>query len=240
MNTQKAIVITLVVTLLIAAGCSMHHNTPNSRPVSEVDPYAEARAILGWDFISPQEAAEAWGFTYTDAQLRQFTETLPDVKVLQWLWEHNYMLIPGPVEPTSLLDICSMRPDSFYVLRNWKNEIWYEGEQFAHTSKVAMKWLALGKDAVPDSFGRTWNQQTALLSSEEYVPTAGEAVWGATTYYEVRGVYLLPDFHVRTSSVDARGGQVFLGYFDADGLDVNSCRGDRRDGDVGLASARKL
>lgn len=200
--------------------------------------YKLARAILGNDFISPKEAAEAWGFAYTKVQLQQFAETLPDVKVLQWLREHNYALIPGPAEPKSLLDVRALKPAHFYS----KEGGWYanDNEKFSRDDKVAVKWLALRKDAVPDSFGKNWEEQTALLSSDEYIPNAGEVSWGVTTYYMVRGVYLLPNFYVRTSSVYSDGSHVYLGGFDSVGLSVHHCFDAHRLGSLGVASARKL
>lgn len=200
--------------------------------------YKLARAILGNDFISPKEATEAWGFAYTKVQLQQFAETLPDVKVLQWLREHNYALIPGPAEPKALLDVRSMQPAHFYS----KKGGWYanDGETFSRNDKVAVKWLALRKDAVPNSFGKNWEEQTALLSTDEYVPNAGEVSWGVATYYKVRDIYLLPNFYVRTSSVNSGGARVVLGSFVSRGLAVGSCFGGGRDGNLGVASARKL
>ncbi len=233
-RTGSHFLVVLMMSLLLIMGSTVHHNTAHASPVA----YKQARAILGNDFISPKEAAETWGFAYTDAQLRQFAETLPSVEVLQWLWEHSYTLIPGPTDPKSLLDVRSMQPDHFFS----KEGGWYanDSEKFSRNDKVAVKWLALRKDAVPNSFGKTWDQQTVVLSSEEYVPNAGEVSWGVTTYYKVRGVYLLPEFYVRTSSVHSDGRHVLVGPFDSDGLSVSCYLDGTRRGNLGIASARKL
>ncbi|MFA5358220.1 MAG: hypothetical protein WC310_00145 [Patescibacteria group bacterium] len=200
--------------------------------------YKLARAILGNDFITPEEVAKTRGITYTEEQLRQFSNTLPKVEVLQWLREHGYMLVPGPANPIALLDIRVMNATYFYS----KEGGWYanDSEKFSRDDKAAVKWLAVRKDIVPDSTSKTWEEQTVLLSSDEYVPNAGEFAWAITTYYAVRGIYLFPGLYARTSSVGSDGGRVDLGDFGSSGLRVDYYFDDNRSGDLGVASARKL
>jgi hypothetical protein len=137
---------------------------------------------------------------------------------------------------------------SLLEIRDTKNEYlysktggWYSNdkEKFSRDDKATTKWLKLRKGPVPNSTKKNWNEQQPLLSDVEYVPNAAEATWGVTSYKAVRGVYLLPNVYVRTSSLDSGGNRVDVGYFDVEGLRVDSGWDDGRNGSLGLSSARK-
>jgi hypothetical protein len=72
------------------------------------------------------------------------------------------------------------------------------------------------------------------------VPNVAEAGWCRTTYKAVRGVYLLPNLYVRTSSVGSDGHRVYVGDFDAGGLGVSFYWGDYRNFYVGVSASRKF
>ena len=197
-----------------------------------------AHLILGDDYITPEEMAEAYGFSYTDEQLEHFADTLPDTQTILWLRANGYMLIAGPSTEMNLLRVRDLDNQLFYS----KSEGWYakDKEKFAKTDVVkADEWLAIRKEAVPNSFDKTWKEQQGLITEVEHVPNAPEVSYAVTAYYKVRGIYLLRGKYVRTSSVDAGGGRVCVGLFVEGGLYVGHYWDDGRSSDVGVSSARK-
>jgi hypothetical protein len=200
--------------------------------------YDLAKTILGKDFISPEEIATARGFVYTDEQLAKFGDTLPTQDVLEWCRDNGMMLIAGPPKAMSLLDIRSMKTDYFYS----KEGGWYadKAQKFAKNDKAEPIWIAFRKEPVAGSLNKNWTEQSDLISEPMSVPNAAEAVWCLSTYKAVRGIYLLTNLYVRTSSLDSDGGRVSVGAFGAEGLNVSGSWGSYRFGSLGLASARKF
>lgn len=207
------------------------------RFAAKVPNYDTARTILGQDFISPEEIATARGVTYTDEQLAKFGDSLPDQEALEWCRDNGMMLVAGPPKAMSLLDVRSIKADYFYS----KEGGWYadKAQKFAKNDKAEPVWIALRKEPVADSRNKTWPDQQELVSAPMAVPNVAEAVWGITTYKAVRGVYLLPDVYVRTSSVDSGGNRVRVGDFDADGLRVDLYWDGHRDSDLGVSASRQ-
>jgi hypothetical protein len=171
-----------------------------------------ARMILGDDFIAPEDVAEAYGFTYSDEQLVTFADTLPDFETLMWLRINGFMLVAGPNADLNLLGVRALDQSLFYHKSD--RDDWFEQEM--HTfSRIDMvrggQWLMLRKGDVPNSRSKNWDEQSSLVTSPEYVPNAAEFTYGVTVYGKVRGVYLLPNFWVRTSSVDGDEDRVRIG-----------------------------
>lgn len=200
--------------------------------------YDLARQILGDDFITPEEVASARGLVYTDEQTKVLEVGIPSDEVIVWCRRNGYMLIPNPPEAMSFLRVRSINRELFYS----KEGGWYAYQQFANEDRTeAATWLVIRKGIVPDSASKKWKEQLRLISDVERVPNAAEFSWALTTYKEVRGVYLMNGpIYVRTSSLVSKVRRVFVGSFDSRGFSVNSCWDDSRDGDLGVASARKL
>ena len=220
----------------LKAGCPKVVTT-NGQNTETLVGYELAATILGKDFVTPEEIASARvGVVYTEDQLEQFESSLPSREELEWLRDNGYMLIAGPPKEMSLLDIRDLNNEYFYS----KTEGWYsaEKEKFSRDDKATTKWLKLRKREVPNSTNKTWDEQQPLLLEVEHVPNVAEVVWGVTSYKAVRGVYLLPNVYVRTSSLGSGGDRVGVGYFAAKGLRVGNGWGSSRDDSLGLASAR--
>lgn len=197
-----------------------------------------ARLILGDDYVTPEEVATAYGVSYTDEQLEHFADALPDTQTILWLRANGYMLIAGPTTELNLLQVRDLDNQLFYS----KTEGWYaeDKEKFAQADVVnAGQWLAIRKEAVPNSFSKTWDEQQDLITKVEHVPNAPEVSYAVTAYCKVRGVYLLRGKYVRTSSVDAGGVHVYVGDFDEDGLSVSDYWDGYRGDNIGVSSARK-
>lgn len=196
------------------------------------------RLILGDDYITPEQVANAYGTTYSDEQLEHFANTLPDMQTILWLRANGYMLIAGPSTEMNLLGVRELDNKLFYSkTRGWYAE---DGQKFATDDKVnAGEWLAIRKDEMPNSKSKTWKEQQDLITEDEHVPNAPEVSYAVTAYYKVRGIYLLRGKYVRTSSVSVGGDHVNVGYFGENGLDVDNDWGAYRGGNIGVASARK-
>ncbi len=199
--------------------------------------YEPARNILGDDFISPEEVAEARGVSYTAEQLKQLADTLPSAEMLQWCKDNDYAVVAGSATKMSLLDVRSAKSSLFYS----KTEGWYANQPFAANEKVVCRWLAIRKTEVHNSLSKKWDAQQKLLSDMEQVPNAAEMSWFITTYYEVRGVYLFEGVYVRTSSVTSGVVRVNVGDFGGNGLGVNSYYWDDGCGsNLGVSASRKF
>lgn len=198
---------------------------------------AYADLILGEDFISPDEVAEARGLTYSPAQLKMLTETMPPLDILFWCKTNGFALVPPPPTAMSLLDVRFLKPSLFYR----KEGEWYikAQQKFARDNKTTDNWLMVKKEPVENSTSRTWDQQRELLSEVEYVPNAAEMSWFITTFYEVRGVRLFERIYVRCSDLGSDGLRVVVGHFGTDGLGVSNDWGDVRRAGIAVASARK-
>ena len=200
--------------------------------------FALAMLILGDDFISPEDVANAYGFHYSDEQMTAFADTLPDEKTLQWLRTNGYMLLATPPSDMNLLQVRDLDNQLFYS----KSEGWYakDNEKFARDNVVsAGEWLMVRKEPYPDSRRKNWDEQCSLLTEVEHVPNAPEVSYAVTAYYKVRGVYLLKGVYVRTSSVDADDDRVFVGHFDGGSLGVTYYWDVYRDDGIGVSSSRK-
>lgn len=201
-----------------------------SKRITSKQVYGPARKILGRAFISPKEVASAHNITYGADQLKILMDTIPDAKILQWLRDHSHILVPGPSEPKSLLDIHSLQPDLFQNHENNHNKnSWYdeEDEKFSRNDKAEMRWLTLC--SAPDFLDWTLDmtcdetcdeQQKHLNDTGYYILNAGETSWCVTTYYLVRGIHFSPHITFYTSSVTSEGRHVRIG-FDEHGLFLN-------------------
>ncbi len=197
-----------------------------------------AHVILGKDFITPENIMGAdKNIVYTDEQLSQFVDTVPSRELLGWCRDNNYMLVAGPNHPMSLLEVRALRKDYFYS----EEGDWCAEQKFAEIDKAETRWIMLRKEPVPGSILKNWSEQQALLSEAEVTPNPAEVVWCLATYKAVRGIYLLPNVYVRTSSCTNHPHfHVIVGNFDARDLLIDFTWDDNRFSDVWLASARKL
>lgn len=198
-----------------------------------------ARDILGRDFISPDEVAEARGLSYSKEQLKKLEETVPSRKVLKELRENNMALMPAPPEPLHMLAVRDLNSKLFYS----STEGWYSNKEerkaFSETDKTSFGWLAIGKEELPDSPRKNFDEQSKLVPKNMRIPNAPEFAWFLTTYKEVRNIYLFEDMWARTSSTDSDGHHVYLDFSER-GLRVYSRWDVVRDSCLGLADAWKF
>lgn len=188
------------------------------------------------DFISPEEVTKARpSIVYTIEQITALAESLPSKDILKWCKDNGYAVIPAPPTAMSTLDVREIQSDHFFL----RSGGWYADQKFAHEDKTSFGWLLIKKTPVAGSTSKTWYEQNKFLSVIEKVPNAAEMSWFITTYFEVRGVRLFEDVHVRTCSLDLGGDRIYVGSFGPDGFGVSVGWDDRRYDFIGLSAARK-
>lgn len=222
----------------LAKGCPKI--TDNGEIVTPTLPDGEdlCRLILGDDYLSPEDVAKAYGWSYSDDQLANFAETLPDMETVLWLRSNGYMLVATPPTDTNLLQVRDLDNQLFYS----KSKGWYAESQHTFSREDVVKageWLMVRKEPYPNSRSKNWDEQKNLITEVEHVPNASEVAYAVTAYYKVRGVYLLKGIYVRTSSVDADGDRVIVGSFGGVGLHVHYYWDADRSDDLGVSSSRK-
>jgi hypothetical protein len=174
---------------------------------------------------------------YTDEQITALAESLPSEDVLKWCKDNGYAVIPAPPTAMSTLNVRKIQSIHFYT----KTGGWYADQKFAHEDKMSFGWLATKKTPVSNSTSKNWNEQNKLLSALEKVPNAAEMSWFITTYFEVRGIRLFENVYVRTtSSLDSDSHRVDVGFFDAEGLNVDVWHDVSRSGHLGVSAGRKF
>jgi hypothetical protein len=204
--------------------------------------YDRARAILGDDFISPEEIGTARGLTYTGEQFANFGDTLPAQDVLKWCRDNGMMLVAGPPKSMTIIDVRFMKPNQF----NEYGGVWYAtcSYEFIRSDKVEPVWIALRKEPVNSSSNKDWEEQRRLCRLVEptmEVPNVAEVVWCLTAYRAVRGFNPLPvSSRFRTSSIDESGSHVFVGSWDGGILDVYKCRDFWKEPCLGISASRKF
>jgi len=200
--------------------------------------FTHVRSILGDDFISPEDVTACFGLSYTEEQIAELERTLPARGALERGKERGYMLFVGPPCEKSIFHIRDMDHGHLFGGEGRWHSMRNEG--FVRAEKVGCRWYMVQKDVVPDSQSASWNSQLSLLQDGETPPTAVELVWGMVCYMKVRGVHLLRDSFVRTSSIYWNGLRVMVGcsfgvgIFIADVIDTRSRR------DCGIVAARTL
>jgi hypothetical protein len=145
------------------------------------------------------------------------------------------MLFPG--FPLSLLDVRATFADLFFS----KTGGWYaEEKQSFSRASVPVRWHLLRTTPVPESLGKTWDEQCRLLLPDEEVPSAATVAFATMLHFRATGQRLFKGCYVRTSDVGAVGLRVRVGRFAAGGFVVDDLWDHYRYGLLGLSSVRKF
>lgn len=194
---------------------------------------ADARAILGSDFISSDEVSTHRLAAYTHEQHEELIRTVPSDEVLLWCKKNGYAVIPAPPTAMSLLDILGTQFDELRESDRNQN--------FVREDRTSPGWLMVKKTPVANSTSKNWHVQKKLLGELEAVPNVAEMCWFIFLYFAVRGERLFEGVYVRTSSLDWEGDRVRIGgLLDGENLNVRCCRDALRYNHVGLSATRKV
>jgi hypothetical protein len=163
--------------------------------------YELARAILQKKFITPEDTSQTMSVKYSKVLLRQFEESLPSETVLWWSFANDYILVPGPPKPLSLMEIRNMEPD-FFDQDNSAH--WYTEEaiSFSRNDKAKPGWIMLFQRELSE--GRISTKEDFFFGKEP-TPNAAEAAWALIVYKKISdrwayGGYGGSESYVMTSS----------------------------------------
>ncbi|MCX6786249.1 MAG: hypothetical protein NTU85_00245 [Candidatus Kaiserbacteria bacterium] len=171
-----------------------------------------ASEILGDDFITPEEISAASGIIYSPFQLNLLKGFIPEPEPLHICKSTECAVIALPPSSRSLLGVRMLNRKLFYSgTGGWYSD---KGERFSHKEKTGTGWLTIGKTLpiIVDSRGVVRNA------------TAVEVAWLVKIFFEVRGIRLLKEGFVRTSSRDSTGNHVLVGLFGHQGLHIGGYR----------------
>ena len=187
------------------------------------------REIMEKNFFGIEEAIKYFGVNPSEEQVKTLSEIPFSEEVLQKTKDTHVLVA---VFPLSILDIRGKTKHLFY------NQDWYNQQDFAK-EKGMVEWRLIKKTPVPNSTSKSWKEQQQLLEENEQVPSAQIMVYTIIGHYLAIKERLFENIYVRTFSLDSDGSRVSVGYFDSDGLDVNSCWAGDRSGLLALASSQK-
>lgn len=189
-----------------------------------------ARTIMGVNFFGIEETIQHFGVIPTEQQLAALAVIPFDEATLE-AYKDIHALVA--VLPLSILDMRQKAPRAFY------NQGWYTAEAFA-ADKGETGWQLVSQTPVPDSMAKTWDEQQALLSTDEETPSAQVMVTAIIGHFLATGKRLFEREYVRTSSLGSGGHRIHVGNFvSPHGLDVNGYFDDACIGRLAVASARK-
>lgn len=187
------------------------------------DAYAKAKAIMGNDFITPEEVmAVRSGVCYSAGEIALLARNIPPTRVLQWCNARGYVIIPAPATEMTMIQISVLKPVFFKTLR-----LCAKDGHFSQTEVTSKGWLLIRKEPVPNSIGKSLDEQLRLLQPIEKMPTAVDMAWLITTYLAVRKIALYDQVVVRTSSSDDKGTHAYIGH-DASDVILHYTADDRR------------
>lgn len=192
-----------------------------------------AREIMGKNFFGIPEAMKHFGVNPTRYQLSILSE-IPFTPEELMMCKDTHILVA--VFPLSICDLRSKVANNTKTLFYKQN--WYNKQAFAN-NKRETSWQLISKTPVVNSTNKDWEEQQALVTSDEEIPTTQMMVYTIIGHYLNTGERLFQNFYVRTSDLDSDGIRVSVGYFDGEGLCVSSCWDSYRSSDLGLSVARK-
>jgi hypothetical protein len=189
-----------------------------------------AREIMGCNFFGVEEAIKHFGVNPTRQQLDTLSEVPFSEKVL--LQSSNTHVLVA-VLPLSILDVRSRVEDKglFY------NQNWDDKEPFAK-KRGDVSCQLVRKTPVDDSPLKDWQEQQALISKDDKVPTAQVMIYTIFGHYLATRERLFEHTYVRTSSVYPGGYHISVGGFASKGLGVGLMWDDGRGAVLGVSSAR--
>ncbi len=191
-----------------------------------------AREIMGRNFFGVEKAIKHFGVNPIRQQFAALSE-IPFSEAVLGHSKDTHVLVA--VFTLSILEIRGKVQDKglFY------NQDCYNKKSFSK-KHGEITWQLVRKTPVDNSTSQNWQEQQALLSKDDEVPSAQVMVYTIIGHYLATGERLFEHIYVRTSSVDSGGGRVSVGRFDSEGLGVSGGWGDSPYDFLGVSSTRKF
>lgn len=192
-----------------------------------------AREIMGKNFFGIEEAIQHFGVNPSGQQLAVLSE-IPFTEATLEECKNTHILVA--VFPMSILDIRGKVERKLFYSHE---DAWYNKEAFAKDRSV-VGWHLVRKTPVPNSISKTWDEQQALLATNEETPTAQSMTYMIIGHYLATRERLFENIYIRCSVVASDGRRLDVGYFDSLGLGVDGNWVGRRYDALGVASSRKF
>jgi len=174
-----------------------------------------AREIMGTNFFGIEEAMKHFGVNPSRRQIAVLGEVPFSEEVLT-ACKDTHVLVA--VFPISIVEIRSKvtgvkLPNDQPLF--YKQDL-YDKEAFANEHGET-GWQLVRKTPVANSTSKTWNEQQALLTSDEETPKAQVMVYTIIGFFLATGERLFEKIYVRCSDLVSDGHRVYVGDFDAKG-----------------------
>jgi len=232
---KRGLAMLSLVILSLSGGCGIHRiavNPGRNAGLRAATSEKRAREIMGKNYFGIEEAAKYFGVQPTSAE-RSALANIPFSRKTLESCRDTYILVA--VFPLSVNDVHYKAPTVIFFDAS---SLW-AADRFATYKGDGVSWQLIRKTPVPNSFGKTYQEQQALLSKNEEVPTARVLVYAIIGHYLATGERLFNRGFVRSSDVGLDGHWVYVGDFVAGGLhDHNDWDYNRYDY-LGVSSARK-
>lgn len=215
-----------------------------------------ARLLLGKSFVDVCDWVAFYGATFTRQQMRS---------ALKFPWDEDVLQSPDPWEPKKLVKdthtaflgvekiggapltvakLIEMHPTTGQPKFYFSDNPWHMGQPHTDVATLSPRWYLLRTEIVPDSTGKSPDEQVKLLPAEYELPTTIAETTKNLFVFRKTGVRPNPLRWARCSEVTIKtnkvsgGGWSMVGSFDEDGLFINCWYGDRYN-NVGCGAARK-
>lgn len=173
-----------------------------------------AREIMGKNFFGVEEAVKHFGVNPTCQQLAALSEIPFSEAVLQQSKDDHVLVA---VFPLSILEI---RGKVEHKLFYNHETAWYNEQSFAK-EHGEVNWQLVRKTPADNSTSENWQEQQALFSKDDEVPTAQAMVYTIIGHLLATGERLVERKYARTSSVDSGGNCVYVTDVGLNGLGIS-------------------
>jgi hypothetical protein len=182
-----------------------------------------ARRIMRMNFFGVEESIKYLQANPTNLQLSLLSD-IPFLEATLEEYKNSHVLVA--FLPMSILEIRrAVKRELFHD----HESAWYNRESFASNGGSA-GWCLLRKTGLPNSRGKTWNEQIRLLAKGEEVPPACVVTYTVAGHLLATGEKLFNEAPVRCSDINSTGKHIYISYGSSDF--------HRRDENISLASAK--
>ena len=193
-----------------------------------------ARKIMGKNMLGVEEAIQYFGINPTRQQTLALSEIFFSEEILRKTKETHVLVAVFPLSVLEIREICREVDSELFC-----DQSWYNKESFAKEHGET-GWQLVRKATLNASTSKNWQEQLALISEEDEVPTARVLAYTIIGHYLATGERLFGNSYVRTSSLPSGSGHVGVGDFGLNGLHFRNHSWDgSRIAVVGVSSARK-
>lgn len=192
--------------------------------------WLRAREIMGNNFFGLEEAMSHFHIIPSKEQMTAFIK-IPFSEAELEECKDTHILVA--VLPLSILEIRGKVKRGLFC-----DEPWLKKQAFAN-DRSEMGWRLVSKTPVENSMSKNWDEQRALISKDDEIPTAQVLVYTIIAYYLISGKRLFEKNNVRTLSFCSGDNIINVGYLNTTSLGFDTADQNYRNGSLGVSFARK-